>query len=445
MVFIKRIDNPLGDTGSSTQVGTDHWDWLDKYHDNVDVTSFTGKPATINTPTEYRDQILSILNAGSTAKYTWKAGTISSDVDLSLPDLAGDATLVAAGGANDWGDAAQTFRSTYFVMRNPANSNSYIHVTSAIVANRIVTWPLLTSDDEVMFKSFSQTPINKTININQNTIKHSSSNGQGDILRYDSSYGGYIKLTKGTANQVLHVKADATDIEWAAESGSLAADKIKVYEGGSLVGTIARKLNFNSTHFNCTDDTINDEIDIDLASPGGGSGNAVTIYKNTATVSVANTSTETNVISQSISAGSMGTTGLLHLVISGHYLNDSGASESFDIRLKFGGTTIWEDTSESFSDHTIRRTFHMEFFLKNNNSATAQKTTGWYMFGLPSNAPFGFSDFSVVTTNAHGTMNAADSSINTVSAQTLALSIQHSDTDALLQFNADTVFLELIA
>ena len=171
MVFIKQVNNPLGDTGSSTQVGSDHWDWLDKYHDNVNIATFTGKPAKIATATEYADQILKILNAGGTFKYTIKAGTLSSNVDLTLPSLAGAGTLVAAGGANDWGDAAQTFRSTYFIMRNPANSNSYIHTTSAIAGNIVVTWPLLTADDEVMFKSHTQSPINKTWNIDQNTIK----------------------------------------------------------------------------------------------------------------------------------------------------------------------------------------------------------------------------------------------------------------------------------
>ena len=282
MVFIKRINNPLGDLGDSTHVGTDHWDYYDKYHDDTDISAFTGKAARIRTITEHRDQTLKILNAALSAGYTLKAGTISSNVNLSLPDLAADGTLVAAGGANDWGTAAQTFRSTFLRMRNPANSASYIHTTSAIGGNIVVTWPLLTADDEVLFKAFAQAITSKTIHINQNIIKASSGNAQGDIMKYDTTYGGYIKVARGTADQVLAVNAGGTDIGWATVSagGGGSADKVKVYEGGSLVGTIARKLNFNATDFNCTNDVANDEIDIALAVSGGGGSSADEIYSN---------------------------------------------------------------------------------------------------------------------------------------------------------------------
>jgi len=284
LVWIKRINNPLGDTGDSTHVGSDHWDILDKYHDNTDISASLTNPTKIATATSFRDQILSILNAGQTAKYTLKAGTISSNQTLELPDLSGSGKLVAAGGANDWGTAAQTFRSTYFIMRNPANSNSYIHTTSAIAGNRVVLWPLLTADDEVVFKAFAQALISKTIHINQNIFKHSTTNAQGDLLKYDTSYGGYIRIPRGTADQVWAVKSDGSDAEWTTISagGGGSADKVKVYEGGSLVGTIARKLNFNATDFNCTNDVANDEIDIALAVSGGGGSSADEIYSNMA-------------------------------------------------------------------------------------------------------------------------------------------------------------------
>lgn len=281
LVWIKRLN--ASDSGDSTHIGGDHWDTLDQYFDNTDISGTTGKDAKIATPTSFKDQVLKIRNALNTFDYLIKAGTLTGNLTLSLPNLSGAATLVAAGGANDWGDAAQTFRNTYFIMRNPANSASYIFTTTAIVANRVITIPLLGSDDEILFKSHAATPLNKTYTIDGNTIKHSTTNANSDLLIYKTSSGKYDRLPRGTADQVLAVASDGLSVGWATVSagGGGSADKVKVYEGGTLVGTVARKLNFNATDFNCTNDTVNDEIDIALAVSGGGGGaGADEIYSN---------------------------------------------------------------------------------------------------------------------------------------------------------------------
>ena len=59
----------------------------------------------------------------------------------------------------------------------------------------------------------AQTPTNKTINIDQNTIKHSTTNAAGDILTNNATQ--YGRLARGTALQVLRVNSGATDIQWA--------------------------------------------------------------------------------------------------------------------------------------------------------------------------------------------------------------------------------------
>ena len=444
MVFIKRMNN--ADAGDATHLGGDNWDNLDKYFDDTDIEATLGKPAKINTKTEVRSGKLVIKNPANTAGYTIRGGAISSNVNLDLPTSASDITLVAAGGSNDWGAAMQTFRSSNIAFRNPANTASYIHVMAAITANRNINWPLLTADDTVTFNEFATTLKNKTFNIDENTIKHSTTNTQGDILIYDTTAGKFKRLARGTANQVLHVNSAGTDLEWAAESGSVSADKIKVYEGGTQIGTIARKLNFDAATFNVTEDSINDRFDVvSIGGGGGGSGNTSTIFKNTTTVSVANTSTETNLLNQSINAGVMGTNGILHVVISGWYLNDGGGPETFTMRLKFGGVTLWEDTSITFSDHTMRRPIHMEFWVKNNNSASAQRTTGTYIIGNPADSPVGFSDFGAVATNPIGVINGANTTVATGTAQPLVITITHSDIDPNLSFNAEVLLVELIA
>ena len=114
-----------------------------------------------------------------------------------------------------------------------------------------------------------------------------------------------------------------TDIgyETIAPGGGGSADKVKVYEGGTLIGTVARKLNFSAADFNVTEDSVNDELDVASSNAGGGgTGNATTIYKNSAALSVANTSTEANLFSTSVGAGVMSTNNILHIIISGWIL-----------------------------------------------------------------------------------------------------------------------------
>jgi hypothetical protein len=59
--------------------------------------------------------------------------------------------------------ALKTFNTGTFALRNPGNTFSYNFLGTAIVANRTVTLPLLTGDDEFVMKDFTQTLTNKTL------------------------------------------------------------------------------------------------------------------------------------------------------------------------------------------------------------------------------------------------------------------------------------------
>ena len=89
----------------------------------------------------------------------------------------GDADHV---GGNDWDDLADWmnnvdktgpvkintrtyFRSSKFELRNPSDTFSYVHVAAALAGNININWPLLTSNDEPLFKTFAATVSNKTL------------------------------------------------------------------------------------------------------------------------------------------------------------------------------------------------------------------------------------------------------------------------------------------
>jgi hypothetical protein len=77
----------------------------------------------------------------------------------------------AAGGAGDMflaniqtNTGKKTFNTATFALRNPANTQSYNFLGSAIAADRTVTLPLLTGNDEFTFNAASQALTNKSVN-----------------------------------------------------------------------------------------------------------------------------------------------------------------------------------------------------------------------------------------------------------------------------------------
>lgn len=127
---VKRVTN--ADTGNADLIGGDDWDAISDYFGNVDKTG----PARINTVTQYRT--------------------------LKLCE------------------------------RNPADTFSYIVATSAIVANRTVTEPLLTANDQRTYDNHATTLKNKTLD---NTCDISALTETGV---YDSFANTYINTTDNT-------------------------------------------------------------------------------------------------------------------------------------------------------------------------------------------------------------------------------------------------------
>ena len=222
MVWLKRVNN--SDSGDSTHWGGDHLDTIDKYFDNTDVSGSLTSPTIVNTNTTFRDGKLFFRNSGNTFSYNLKAGTITQDVDVNLPAASGNITLLATGGATDWGDAMQTFRDDFIRIANPAANNYYIFSTGAITANRTISLPVLSSNDTFTFNAATQTLSAKTMNIDSNTFRHSTTNAQGDILIYDTTAGKYIRLARGTEGQVL--KTVSSDVVWDDESAAPSAQDV---------------------------------------------------------------------------------------------------------------------------------------------------------------------------------------------------------------------------
>ncbi len=81
-----------------------------------------------------------------------------------------NSAIVYTDQANTYGAFAQTFLDDQFQISNPADTFQYIFSTSAIIADRTITLPLLTTGDTFVFNAFGTTLTNKTMTAGANTF-----------------------------------------------------------------------------------------------------------------------------------------------------------------------------------------------------------------------------------------------------------------------------------
>lgn len=123
--------------------------------------------------------------------------------------------------------------------------------------------------------SSTETLSNKTLHIDTNTIKHSTTNAQGDILFYDTTAAKFIRLAKGTASQSLTVNAAGTSLEWATVTGGGGGGEANTASnvGSAGIGVWYQKLGVDlqfkslfspDASINISDDTGNQKIDLTL-------------------------------------------------------------------------------------------------------------------------------------------------------------------------------------
>jgi len=184
----------------------------------------TSDAVNIDTETSFSSEKFRIKSPTTGFNYIFRGQDIVADRIISLPLMDGDGeiSLSSTGAINDWGTSMQTFRNQNIQFRNPANTFGYIWNTSAILASRNITLPLLTADDEIVFKNHPQTLVGKTltsptitamsIDTDTNTIKHSTTNNAGDLLVSNGTK--WDRFGRGTANQVPKMNATGTGLEW---------------------------------------------------------------------------------------------------------------------------------------------------------------------------------------------------------------------------------------
>ena len=166
-----------------------------------------------------------------------------------------------------------TFWDNRLKFYNPLGSKRISIRTLPFLNDYDLTLPLLSSNDEIVGLITAQQLQNKTININENTVKHGSTNAIGDLLVGNGTKYDRLAMSSN-AGYHLAVKTDLSGLEWVSPTTGSGEINIGSNVGTAGVGPYLSKsgvtLRFKKINgatngrIAVTDDTANNEIDIGI-------------------------------------------------------------------------------------------------------------------------------------------------------------------------------------
>ena len=269
-------------------------------------------------------------------------------------------------------------------------------------------------------------------------------------------------------------------------NGRVAVNK----NSGATVGT-RRRINFiegSNVTLTVADDAGNEEVDVTIAATGGGGGGgydtiqeegsgltqrttlniigpfvtaaddagntrtnltskaAGAFATQNTTNDVVSTAAETSLTSFTVAANALGSNGWLRLNLVGDYLNNGGSAQTLRVRVKFGGTTVWDSTTANLANVANRRTVGMTVVLANKNATNSQAIGGFFWIGDNTAPTTGLGSIGVTVGNsaAYATQfTGTDPAANTTSNQTLEVTVQHNASGANLSCRRLAAMLEL--
>lgn len=150
-----------------------------------------------------------------------------------------------------------------------------------------------------------------------------------------------------------------------------------------------------------------------------------TVWRSAGTQTVASSAALTSVLSQSIPGGTIGLNGMLRVTITAKL--DIASAETFTFKISLGGTTLYQATSGSLSTANIQ--MPVTFWVQNLNSQASQAMQGYAP--IPNTAQAGATTgLTEPISNAQFIATSGTTAVDTSTAQTLDVSIQHSVSNA---------------
>ncbi len=243
-------------------------------------------------------------------------------------------------------------------------------------------------------------------------------------------------ITTAAASDLANANAEGTATS-LARSDHAHKRTIRVAKAGTDVGTRNRLNLIEGTNVTITvaDDAGNDEVDVTIAASGGGGGGVTVQDRDVVEAEVVNTTTETAVYSYSVPGGTLGSNGHLRLTLIGDFLNNSGGTQTFTVRVKYGATTLFAIWNEAVGNNASRKPVRLEVDLIAANATNAQRATGRFNMLQAASG----SDGATPSDRFSGHTSLA---VDSTTAQTLQVTVQHAAANANLSFKCMTAILE---
>ena len=181
-----------------------------------------------------------------------------------------------------------------------------------------------------------------------------------------------------------------------------------------------------------------------LMSDLSGATGVLMLDRNVAVNEIVNTATETELYNYTIPAGLLSTNKGVRVTIDGDYLNNSGSSETFTVRVKFGSTTMYADATGNLGSGATRYPTKMVLELFNLDATNDQHVGMALLVGTNGSPTTGV---GVLTNGLVGSAGGVVSGVaaeDTTGALDLVVTIQHATAAATISFRAHIRLIELL-
>lgn len=155
--------------------------------------------------------------------------------------------------------------------------------------------------------------------------------------------------------------------------------------------------------------------------------------------------TEFDMLNYSVPANLLGANGSIRVRLSGYLLQNQVTATDFILKIKFGGTTIYQDTRAALAQSAVNKPFVIEFMLGNKNATNTQGCNGTILLN-DSDAVATGEGAAFADDEEHGTgaFRTTDPAKDTTSAQTLAVTMTHSVNSASVATTVTRQTIEFI-
>jgi len=177
-----------------------------------------------------------------------------------------------------------------------------------------------------------------------------------------------VKLTTNDGSTKFIIQ-DSASVEVSSVNSDGHAYFKSLTQTGSSGGNVILKQNTlqSGATFYVSSGTVKTALYADIARVGG------VINRNHTDVAVTNTNAETSVYSFTVPGNLLETNRAIRVVLYGTYLNNSGATKTIRLRLKYGATTVCDKTSVTNANSATTADVSAEFVLTNNNATNSQE------------------------------------------------------------------------